>query len=89
MPEFIKRNYLIDQMDQIQDEKRAFRNGRLFFVSEKNKTNFPRLYYKNETSYRITGKVFIIIVNRYRGGELGDEIVEVFSGTAKGRDFLL
>ena len=34
MPEFIKRNYLIDQMDQIQDEKRAFRNGRLFFVSE-------------------------------------------------------
>ena len=29
------------------------------------------------------------IVNRYRGGELGDEIVEVFSGTAKGRDFLL
>ena len=57
MPELIKRNYLIDQMDQIQDEKRAFRNGRLFFVSEKNKTNFPRLYYKNETSYRITGKV--------------------------------
>ena len=59
----------------------------LNFISEKNKTNFHRLYYKNETSYRITGKVFI--VNRYRGGELGNEIVEVFSGTAKGRDFLL
>ena len=86
MPEFIKRNYLIDQ---IQDEKRAFRNGRLFFVSEKNKTNFPRLYYKNETSYRITGKYLSFIVNRYRGGELGDEIVEVFSGTTKERDFLL
>lgn len=62
----------------------------LNFISEKNKTNFHRLYYKNETSYRITGKVFInFIVNRYRGGELGNEIVEVFSGTAKGRDFLL
>jgi hypothetical protein len=67
MPEFIKRNYLIDQMDQIQDEKRAFRNGRLFFVSEKNKTNFPRLYYKNETSYRITGKVFIIYSKQIPG----------------------
>jgi hypothetical protein len=64
MPEFIKRNYLIDQ---IQDEKRAFRNGRLFFVSEKNKTNFPRLYYKNETSYRITGKVFIIYSKQIPG----------------------
>lgn len=71
MPEFIKRNYLIDQMDQIQDEKRAFRNGRLFlylnFISEKNKTNFHRLYYKNETSYRITGKVFIIYSKQIPG----------------------
>ena len=39
----------------------------LNFISEKNKTNFHRLYYKNETSYRITGKVFIIYSKQIPG----------------------
>ena len=42
----------------------------LNFISEKNKTNFHRLYYKNETSYRITGKVFIIYSkHRFHGDD--------------------
>ena len=60
-----------------------------FLYLKRIKPTFPAYTIKTKpvTGYQV--KYLSFIVNRYRGGELGDEIVEVFSGTAKGRDFLL